>query len=214
VDQHLRYFIRKKMKEDPLWKRLTIIYSGHSVPGEGEHKIMQFIRDMKASPEYQPNIRHCMYGQDADLIMLALSTHEPHFTLLREVIDFGRGRTGGDRGSSRVLVKQTRDASFQLLHVSILREYLEFEFLRDVDHVQRDLERIVDDFVFLTFLVGTDFLPHLPSLDISEHAFDRLFEIYGAHYKRWGGAGYLTDRGALNGERLQVGGGVGWGRHG
>lgn len=85
VDQHLQYFIAKKMKEDPLWRNLRIEYSGHAVPGEGEHKIMQWIRDAKTSPSYEPNLRHCMYGQDADLIMLALATHEPHFTLLREV---------------------------------------------------------------------------------------------------------------------------------
>ncbi len=206
VDAHLQYFIRKKVKEDPRWRGLTIIYSGHAVPGEGEHKIMQYIRDMKASPAYQPNLRHCMYGQDADLIMLALATHEPHFTLLREVIDFGRGRGGGGAGGIKAVLKQTKDASFQLLHLSILREYMEFEFLRDVPEEDREehLERVVDDFVFLTFLVGNDFLPHLPSLDISEHAFDRLFEIYGQHFQRWGGRGYLTEGGKLDAERLQA----------
>ena len=44
VGKHLRWFIRKKIKDDPLWRNLEIVFSGHDVPGEGEHKILQHIK--------------------------------------------------------------------------------------------------------------------------------------------------------------------------
>jgi 5'-3' exoribonuclease 1 len=88
ISTHIEYYIQKKIKEDPLWQNLLVIFSGHNVPGEGEHKIMDFIREQKHQPGYDPNTTHCMYGQDADLIMLSLVTHEPHFCILREAVNF------------------------------------------------------------------------------------------------------------------------------
>ena len=51
--------------------------------------------------------------------MLGLVTHEPHFSLLREEIKFGKS-----------VKKQTNPESitFHLLHLSVLREYLDHEF--------------------------------------------------------------------------------------
>lgn len=36
VSNCIKYFIRKKIKEDPMWRNLKVIYSGHEIPGEGE----------------------------------------------------------------------------------------------------------------------------------------------------------------------------------
>lgn len=39
VSDTIQYFIRKKIKEDPIWHNLTVIFSGADIPGEGEHKV-------------------------------------------------------------------------------------------------------------------------------------------------------------------------------
>ena len=50
--------------------------------------------------------------------------------------------------------KQTKESDFQLLHLSVLREYLYLEFCKGSAPGELDLERTIDDFVFMTFLVG------------------------------------------------------------
>lgn len=50
--------------------QLSVCFSSWQTPGEGEHKIMEFIRSESTRPDHNPNTRHCLYGLDADLVSL------------------------------------------------------------------------------------------------------------------------------------------------
>ncbi|KAH8584260.1 Kem1p-like exonuclease [Cryptosporidium sp. chipmunk genotype I] len=180
--RQLEFFINYQIHTDSLWTNLEVILSGADVPGEGEHKIMDFIRCIKSQKDYNNNTTHCLYGLDADLIMLSLASHEPHFSLLREEIKFSSSRNCESR---TVCTKE----KFQFLHISILRDYIINDLnprnlsieelnlcsgfktglnndLQDRsciwDDVLIDSERLIDDFIILGFIVGNDFLPHIP----------------------------------------------------
>lgn len=198
LTKQLKYFINKKISEDADWQGVEVVLSGHEVPGEGEHKIMEYIRLAKAQPDYDPNMRHCLYGLDADLIMLGLLSHDPHFCLLREEVTFGR--------QSQKKSKELEHQNFYLMHLCIIREYLELEFqeLKEPSALTFpfDMERVIDDFILMAFFVGNDFLPNLPNLHINEGALALMFKVYKSVLPKAGG--YINELGVINLERLAL----------
>eukprot|EP01125_Pyxidicula_operculata_P011046 TRINITY_DN360_c7_g1_i5.p1 TRINITY_DN360_c7_g1~~TRINITY_DN360_c7_g1_i5.p1 ORF type:complete len:1020 (-),score=246.58 TRINITY_DN360_c7_g1_i5:38-3097(-) len=87
----LREYINERLEQQESWKSLMVILSDTSVPGEGEHKMVDFIRKLKFNSNYNPNLSHVFYGLDADLIFLSLATHEEKFYILRESSTGGGG---------------------------------------------------------------------------------------------------------------------------
>ncbi|MCJ8750241.1 hypothetical protein PDJAM_G00260270 [Pangasius djambal] len=191
LHEQLKYFVQKKLSTDRMWQGVRVYLSGHETPGEGEHKIMEFIRSEIARPGHDPNTRHCLYGLDADLIMLGLTSHEPHFSLLREEVRFG-----GKKNQKRITAPE--ETTFHLLHLSLMREYIDYEFspLRERISFAYDLERIIDDWILMGFLVGNDFIPHLPHLHINQDALPLLYRTYISVLPTLGG--YLNENGHLN----------------
>lgn len=196
LQDQLQQFVATKVSTDPLWRGVKVYLSGHQTPGEGEHKVMDFIRTERSQPGYDPNTRHCLYGLDADLIMLGMCSHEPHFALLREEIVYGKRQN-----QKRLNVPE--EITFHLLHLSLLREYLELEFqaLKETIPFEFKMDNIIDDWVLMCFLVGNDFLPHLPNLHIAHNALPVLYQAYIDVMPSLGG--YINEYGKLNLERFE-----------
>ena len=208
---HHHQWVEFKMKTDDFWKDgADVIVSGPDVPGEGEHKVMDFLREVKENgsgdrPHYKPGYTHVLYGLDADLIMLGLVTHEPNFMLLREkmsVVMAGRGRNKYRKKKDMLQYDQN---DFEVLELTGLRQMLALQFRKFADEgqlkVKFDLDRVIDDFVFMCMTVGNDFLPHVPHLEIDSGALSLMMSNYIDLLPEWGG--YLTSKEKIHPQRFE-----------
>ncbi|KAG7168833.1 5'-3' exoribonuclease 2-like [Homarus americanus] len=213
----LHYYVHERLNTDSGWRGVKVILSDANCPGEGEHKIMDYIRRQRAQPDHDPDTQHCLCGADADLIMLGLATHEANFTIIREEFKPNKpkpceicGQLGHElkecvgvaEGTEVDCEKVFEETRFIFVRLNVLREYLERDLAMPNLPFKYDFDRAIDDWVFMCFFVGNDFLPHLPSLEIRENAIDRLVRLYKDCCYKTGG--WLTDSGAANMERVQM----------
>ena len=129
----LSYFVQERIAHDAAWANITVVLSGSDVPGEGEHKILNFIRRGRMpvaggeTTVLPRDLRHCLYGLDADLVMLGLISHEHYVVLLREMNVRRKwpGQEGPAQGPCATLMRRT---GLELCYISLLREYMSAEF--------------------------------------------------------------------------------------
>ena len=132
-----------------------IIFSGSKESGEGEQKIFEYIRTHK-----NDNVT-IVYGLDADLIMLSLL----HLSFTQNIY----------------LYRETRHFTY-MKGIDPNTDYL-FSMDEMGNQINETLNgtnitKSIEDYCFLCFLCGNDFLPHFPSINIRNNGVQYLLEVY------------------------------------
>lgn len=153
LSKYVHINIQRQLAENPEWRELEVMFSNEKVPGEGEHKIIQYMKK-------NSNMSFCVDSPDADLLMLTLSLPNPKIYIIRENI------------------YKNIDCKYFVVDVNMFREIIIKQFRwGSAEHVYNDTQ-LVYDFILICFMLGNDFLPHIPSLEISNEGLDVLMETY------------------------------------
>ncbi len=180
--------LHKKLKEYSKYVnkkyKIEVIYSSYHTPGEGEHKILQ---DIKKRSKIDKNNIYAIYGLDADLIFLALASKKSNIYLVREETHFGNNKQRKKKDDKDDIIEE----SLNYVSIDKFREYLNYKIRGIIDknmYRQNKSQNInpkdfTDDFIFICYFLGNDFLPHLPSIDIKTGGLDFVMGCYINVYK-------------------------------
>tara|TARA_A200000113_G_scaffold219447_1_gene228209 strand:+ start:180 stop:1787 length:1608 start_codon:yes stop_codon:yes gene_type:complete len=145
--------------------RRNIKVSSSNEPGEGEHKIFEYIRNNALAHRDATTV---IYGLDADLIMLTLN----HLHISKKLLLF--------RETPHFIKQINRELDPERLYcldIPLLARAITNELGGDKYDDRIDVRR-VHDYILLCFLLGNDFMPHFPALNIRTNGLDNVMAAY------------------------------------
>lgn len=147
-----------------------LVISASDEEGEGEHKMFEYIRSNAQKGE---NI--AVYGLDSDLIMLSLihRFYCNNIFIFREAPEFSKSLIPKEH---EIKPNELLFLDCDLLGLSILKE-----MGISLAHDEKTRANRICDYIFICFLLGNDFLPHFPALNIRTHGNYTLLDVYKAH---------------------------------
>jgi 5'-3' exonuclease len=134
------------------------IFSSANTPGEGEHKILQHIRANISS-----DVSRIVYGLDADLLYLSLASQAQRIYLLREITEFQNIKSSD--AFCFVSIDLMRSCVFETMVENLGYDGLEESV--SFAHMDKFRTELIQDYVGLGFFLGNDFLPGLPSVNLT-----------------------------------------------
>lgn len=169
LSSRLRNFAKLGAFSKHTKKNFKVFISDSNVAGEGEQKIMQFIRkgENKANGTY-PNI--VIYGLDADLIILSMLLNRTNIKLLRE--------------PQNTVVEMNKYVSGDFVYFDITKccDGLLKEYKLDC----YDRESIIKDITFITMFGGNDFVEAFAHCKMKDAGLEKLLNIYSQVLKETG----------------------------
>ena len=164
--------------KDKFYNNNKIIIDDSDLAGEGEHKIMYYLKNND-----NDNI-NIVYGLDADLIHLSL-IRENKIYLLRERTEYNFEKI---------------DAEFVFLDINKLKKYLVQDIKKDYKITNQSC---INDYIFLCFFIGNDFIHNMISINIRYGGLDYLLETYDSCQSDHFGYFYLIQDNTLDMKNLK-----------
>lgn len=163
LEEFLKDFINQ-----PNIKTKRFLFSSGFAPGESEHKYFSFFREEKGSPNWKHNKNHFIYSNDNDLIFLSLQFTDENFYIVKFWEKDG---------------KMIND----VIDISEVRRYFLNLIYNPFGKGRRDSlqvvnnEKVINDIIALSFLLGNDFIPPFPEIEsIDTQSFQKLLNSYVA----------------------------------
>jgi len=163
LNTHLEGFVSycKALNPD-----LEIILDDSNNMGEGEHKLLHWLEQNRTDFRDYTKV---IYGLDADLIILTILRGFSRLYLYRE---------------SHYYPQEIRDqGDYLFMDVSVFRKSIINDYW--LDGLMDTEQRLIVDYIFITFLLGNDFLPNLFILKIQQGGFEMLNELYLRGFERF-----------------------------
>lgn len=162
----LNQAIKQHTTEHNLYNQIHVTFNDSTNPGEGEHKIIHYIKKYKS--DFIENDVNCIiYGLDADLILLSISLHLRNMYLLREANEYGNF-------SSIHHGKKYLFLDINTFIIALMDHFKEYTGNINVNQY----DRFIDDYVFLCMLLGNDFMPKIHWMSLSTNGYEKILSAY------------------------------------
>ena len=161
--------------------KLKILYSSYHMCGEGEHKILQDLKNRFGTTNTENIV---IYGLDADLIFLSMASKRNNIYLLREenMINNKHKKEHADIINEQ-LMYVNMDTTMECINLTFrdgIKKHLNYNNFNNININIHEIENIsfVDDYILICYLLGNDFLPHFPSINLRRHGMELIINKY------------------------------------